>query len=105
MEKTREKSDSNLGLFEALEMEQIESKYSSKEIKEAVEILRKAERSAEKREAEERCRKEQEEAQRKSQEEKEQKELHIREGSSMDLPLDWDRVCLLDERACKNRLQ
>ena len=34
MEKTREKSDSNLGLFEALEMEQIESKYSSKEIKE-----------------------------------------------------------------------
>ena len=99
MEKTREKSDSNLGLFEALEMEQIESKYSSKEIKEAVEILRKAERSAEKREAEERCRKEQEEAQRKSQEEKEQKELHIREGSSMDLPLDWDRVCLLDERA------
>ena len=39
MEKTREKSDSNLGLFEALEMEQIESKYSSKEIKEAVEIL------------------------------------------------------------------
>lgn len=76
----------------------IESQYSSDEIEEVIGKLRAAKRIAEKHEENERRRREKEEAERKAREEKERKESHIREVTSMDLPLDWENAFNQDVR-------
>lgn len=75
-----------------------ESQYSSDEIEEVIGKLRAAKRIAEKHEENERRRREKEEAERKAREEKERKESHIREVTSMDLPLDWENAFNQDVR-------
>lgn len=88
-----------LSLFDILRLAgNIESQYSSDEIEEVIGKLRAAKRIAEKHEENERCRREKEEAERKAREEKERKESHIREVTSMDLPLDWENAFNQDVR-------
>lgn len=67
-------------------------KFSSEELKEAIRVLKRAKQLAEKREIDERRRTEREDAERKAREEKERKEAHIKEVTSIDLPLDWNNV-------------
>ena len=76
----------------------IESQYSSDEIEEVIGKLRAAKRIAEKHEENERRRREKEESERKAREEKERKEAHIKEVTSMDLPLDWENAFNQDVR-------
>lgn len=71
---------------------------SSSEITEVIKKLITTRKRVEKREEEERRRKEKEEAERKAKEEREQKDAHIKEVTSMDLPLDWENVFLGDAR-------
>lgn len=88
-----------LSLFDILRLAgNIDSKYSSDEIEEVIGKLRAAKRIAEKHEENERRRREKEEAERKAREEKERKESHIREVTSMDLPLDWENAFNQDVR-------
>ena len=74
----------------------IDGKYSSDEIKEIIDKLRAVKHIAEKHEEEER--REKEEAERKAQEEKKKKELHVREVTCMDLPMDWNNIFNSDVR-------
>ena len=76
----------------------IESQYSSDEIEEVIGKLRAAKRIAEKHEENERRRREKEESERKAREEKERKEAHIKEVTSMDLPLDLENAFNQDVR-------
>lgn len=88
-----------LSLFDILGLAgNIDSKYSSDEIEEVIGKLRAAKRTAEKHEENERRRREKEELERKAREEKEKKEAHIREVTSMDLPLDWENAFNQDVR-------
>lgn len=88
-----------LSLFDILRLAgNIESQYSSDEIEEVIGKLRAAKRIAEKHEENERRRREKEEAERKAREAKERKESHIREVTSMDLPLDWENAFNQDVR-------
>lgn len=88
-----------LSLFDILRLAgNIDSQYSSDEIEEIIGKLRAAKHIAEKREENERRRREKEEAERKAREEKERKEAHIREVTSMDLPLDWENAFNQDVR-------
>lgn len=88
-----------LSLFDILGLAgNIDSKYSSDEIEEVIGKLLTAKRTAEKHEENERRRREKEELERKAREEKEKKEAHIREVTSMDLPLDWENAFNQDVR-------
>lgn len=88
-----------LSLFDILGLAgNIDSKYSSDEIEEVIGKLRAAKRTAEKHEENERRRREKEGLERKAREEKEKKEAHIREVTSMDLPLDWKNAFNQDVR-------
>lgn len=88
-----------LSLFDILGLAgNIDSKYSSDEIEEIIGKLRAAKHIAEKREENERRRREKEESERKAREEKERKEAHIKEVTSMDLPLDWENAFNQDVR-------
>lgn len=100
MSKKSHSGDSaQLNLFDILKLaENIDSKYSSKEIGEVIGKLRAAKRTAEKHEENERRRREKEESDRKAREEKERKEAHIREVTCMDLPLDWNNIFNSDVR-------
>ena len=72
--------------------------FSSAEIEAAIDKLRKAKLAAERREELEQYRKEKREAERKVAEEKAKKEAHVREVTSMDLPLDWENAFNQDVR-------
>ncbi len=88
-----------LSLFDILGLAgNIDSKYSSDEIEKVIGKLRAAKRTAEMHEENERRRREKEESERKAREEKERKEAHIREVTSMDLPLDWENAFNQDVR-------
>ncbi len=89
-----------LSLFDDLfdELKNGGEKISSADIAKVIKKLVSAKDSAERREAEERRREAEEKARRKAEEEKRRKEEHIREVTSMDLPLDWENVFLSDER-------
>ncbi len=67
-------------------------KMPSTDISAIIKRLQELELNAKKAEREERLRKEREEKERAEQEEKERKEAHIREVTSMDLPMDWSNV-------------
>ncbi|MCR5808801.1 MAG: DEAD/DEAH box helicase family protein [Clostridiales bacterium] len=73
--------------------------FSSDDIEQVIERLQSAKRAAKKREEDERKRKMAEERARREREEAEQREAHIRDVTSMDLPMDWDNVFNSDERA------
>lgn len=77
----------------------VDGNFSSAEIEVAIDKLRKAKLGAERREEREQYRKEKREAERKAAEEKAKKEAHVREVTSMDLPLDWENVFNRDVRA------
>ena len=100
MPNKKHSSDSaQLSLFDILGLAgNIDSKYSSDEIEEIIGKLRAAKHIAEKHEENERRRREKEESERKAREEKERKEAHIREVTSMDLPLDWENAFNQDVR-------
>ncbi len=67
-------------------------KASSKDIAGAIEKLKKAKQTAQKREREERQRQEQLDILRKKQEARKKEEEHIQQVTSMDLPLDWENL-------------
>lgn len=71
---------------------------SSAEIEEAIRKLEKAQKTAWKKEEEERIRKEKEEKERQEREERERQKLHVQEVTCMDLPLDWSNFFDSDER-------
>lgn len=89
-----------LSLFENLisNLQKKDTSISSSEITDMINKLVTARKDVEKREAEERHRKQQEEAKRKAEEERALKEAHIKEVTSMDLPLDWENVFSNDTR-------
>ena len=72
---------------------------TSKDISRLINKLTTARAMVQKREAEEKKQKEKEEAQRKAEQERLRKEEHIKEVTSMDLPLDWENVFTDDVRA------
>lgn len=72
--------------------------YSSEDIQRVIDKLNEAKHFAKKREKEEQRRKEQEEKKRREQEEKERKKAHVREVTSMDLPMDWENAFDADIR-------
>ena len=72
--------------------------YSSEQIEKLIRQLNQAKRKAVKREKEEEERKAKEEEERRAREEEAQKAMHIREVTSMDLPLAWENLFNTDER-------
>lgn len=73
--------------------------FSSDDIEQVIERLQSVKRAAKKREEDESKRKMAEERARREREEAEQREAHIRDVTSMDLPMEWDNVFNSDERA------
>lgn len=89
-----------MSLFDALGIpEDLGKNTSAQEIAEVIKQLQKAQKEAQAREEKERKKRAQEEARRKAREEKERKEAHIREVTSMDLPLDWNNIFDSDPRS------
>lgn len=90
-----------LSLFDDLlaELSKAGGKLSSEQITTAINKLKSARDNAKKREAQERAQKEKEEAARKAEEERVRKEDHIKEVTSMDLPMDWENLFAGDPRA------
>lgn len=74
------------------------TRFSSDELSAVINELDIMQHRAQRREADERRRQEKLEAKRRAEEEKAQKEAHIREVTSMDLPLDWDNAFSGDPR-------
>lgn len=87
-----------LSLFDILEGEGIDDKYSSKEIEKAINKLIKAKKCAAEREKNERIRKEKEEAERIAKEKEERREAHIKKVTCMDLPINWNNYFDSDTR-------
>ncbi|MBO4217080.1 MAG: DEAD/DEAH box helicase family protein [Clostridia bacterium] len=77
----------------------ITGKYSVDEINTLIDKLREAKRLAKMREEQERLRNALEERLQRQKAEQEQEKAHVREVTSMDLPLDWDNVFDSDVRA------
>ena len=97
MPKNKNREDfSQLSLLDMLTG--VDGNFSSAEIEAAIDKLRKAKLAAERREELEQYRKEKREAERKVAEEKAKKEAHVREVTSMDLPLDWENAFNQDVR-------
>ena len=89
-------SSGQMSLFDALGIpDNLGESTSAQEIADVIKKLQKAQQAAQIREEKERRKREREEARRKACEEKERKEAHIREVTSMDLPLDWNNISML----------
>lgn len=87
-----------MNIKELLEADALDKSCSADELDAVIKRLEKARAAARRRELEEQRRKEQEEKERREREEKERQEAHVREVTSMDLPLDWDNVFCTDPR-------
>lgn len=89
-----------LTLFDDLleEIKKDKGSVSSSDIAQLIRKLTSARDDVKRREDRERIRKSKEEARRKAEEEKRRQEEHIKEVTSMDLPLDFENVFLSDER-------
>lgn len=85
-------------LFDDL-LDQLQTSGTSADIAEVIEKLKKAKTNAQKREKEDRRRKKELEALRKRQAERQAQEEHIRQVTSMDLPMDWENLFAGDSRA------
>ncbi len=93
-------SSGQMSLFDALGIpDNLGESTSAQEIADVIKKLQKAQQAAQIREEKEGRKREREEARRKAREEKERKEAHIREVTSMDLPLDWNNIFDSDPRS------
>ncbi len=100
MVKKKETADNNqLSLFDILGITGKIGDLSSKDLGRAISKLQEAQKNARQREGEERIRKENELAEIKARKENERKDAHVREVTSMDLPLDWNNIYNSDVRA------
>ena len=84
-------------LFDDL-LDQLQTSGTSADIAEVIEKLKNAKTNAQKREKEDRRRKKELEALRKRQAERQAQEEHIRQVTSMDLPMDWENLFAGDSR-------
>ena len=98
---TSSKDSAQLSLFDDLlaQLNNAGGKISSDQITAVIGKLTSARDRAKKREAQEKKQKAEEEAARKRLEEQARKTQHIREVTSMDLPLDWENLFAGDSRA------
>lgn len=100
MRKTNDNTYVQTSLFDDLmDVLKKNGQASSAAIANAIEKLKKAKQSAQKREQEARQRQREQEEQQKKLEERKKQDEHIRQVTSMDLPLDWENLFAGDTRA------
>lgn len=88
-----------MGLSDLLNAQKLGAEYSAQELAAALKKLERAKNIAQERERREQWRREREERERQAREERERQETHVREVTSMDLPLDWNNAFASDPRA------